>query len=213
MTWALRLTLLAALMGGFLIGSVAVPVPPAGAATGDSSNAGEVQRKVADYVDTPNTVAIQRFLAKHHSPMPWWTIAAFAHGHPDFSIPGFLSVMWCESSLGTTGGSARYNNPGNIKYLRGSVAIWQTLATDTWFCPGQGVYNVYPDMRTGTRAAIRLIYEGKSGYNAKLAAKDFERFASIYYGQNVPGLAKYVDCLERAHALIVREAAHYGVQW
>lgn len=161
----------------------------------------------------PDKLAVEGILSKYRSPLPEWTILAFKQSHPDFDIAGYLTVMFCESSLGTTGGSRKYNNPGNIKYVKGSDKIWQTLASGTWWCPGQGRYNRYPDMYTGQRAAIRLIYDSKYGYNAKLAAHDWVGFGAIYYGQNVPGLAKYVSNLKAAHKLLVKEAAKYGAVW
>jgi len=168
--------------------------------------------QAASYEGTPDTLAIQGILKAHHSPLPWWTIAAFAEAHPDFDIAGYLTIMWCESSLGTTGGSHTYNNPGNIKHRAGGKEIWHTLAGgNKWWCAGQGWYNVYPDVYTGQRAGIRLIYEW--GYNAALAAHDWDGFAARYYGANVPGLAKYTAGLEAAHRLIVREAAKYGTAW
>ena len=167
----------------------------------------------AEASPTPDAIAVQKFLKNHKSPLPWWTIAAFKEAHPDFDIAGYLTVIWCESSLGTTGGSARYNNPGNIKYMQGSDKFWHKLAVGKWLCPGQGWYNRYLDIYTGQRAAIRLIYDSKYHYNTLLAAHDWEGFAAIYYGEKVAGLAQYTANLEAAHALIVREAARYGVSW
>jgi hypothetical protein len=161
----------------------------------------------------PDTLAIQGILAKYKSPLPWWTISAFHTAHPDFDLSGYFTVMSAESSLGTTGGSHTYNNPGNLRPAKGSTKIWQTLATGQWFCPGQGWYNVYPDMYTGQRAAIRLIYDSDHHYNALLAAHKWEAMASIYYGAGVAGLAGYIKSLKAVHARIVKEAAKYGASW
>jgi hypothetical protein len=158
-------------------------------------------------------LAVEGILQNHKSPLPPWTIVAFAQNHPDFDIAGYLTVVWCESSLGTTGGSFRHNNPGNIKYMKGSDKIWHTLATGKWYCKGQGWYNEYPDMYTGQRAVIRLLYEAKGKYNALLAAHEWTRFANAYFGANVAGKAQYIRNLKSAHARIVKEAATYGAVW
>lgn len=160
-------------------------------------------------------LAVKGILADHGSPLPWWTICAFAESHPDFSIAAYLAVMWCESSLGTTGGSARYNNPGNIKWGGwmdpDDSRVWYRWMNGSWYCPGQGTYGTYPSMYWGQRAAIRLIYD--AGYNADLAAEDWWGFSNRYYGAGVPGISRYVANLEAAHKLIVKEAREYGTLW
>ena len=163
--------------------------------------------------ENPDKLAVEGILSRYKSPLPPWTIIAFKGQHPDFDIAGYLTVMMCESSLGTTGGSAKYNNPGNIKYMKGSDKIWHTLATGKWFCKGQGWYNTYASMYYGQRAAIRLIYDAKAGYNAKLAAHQWSAFGRTYFGANVPGLQQYLRNLQRVHASIVKQAAAYGAQW
>lgn len=162
-------------------------------------------------ITSQDHTAIRGILSEHRSPLPPWTIEAFADLHPEFSIAGYLTVMQCESGMGTTGGSAKYNNPGNIKFVEGGKDVWHTLASGIWYCKGQGWYNCYPDMYTGQRAAIRLLYDSKHGYNALLAAHDWEGFGRIYYGAHVP--AQYLRNLKAAHNRIVREAAAYGATW
>lgn len=154
------------------------------------------------YQDAPETEAIRGILAAHESPMPWWTIAAYAAGHSDFDVPGFLAVAWAESSLGK--GAPGHKNVGSIK--GGPVgSLWRDLRVGVT----RSGYNVYPDMRAGTRALIYLLME--RGYMAQLAAHDFWGFANRYYGRNVPGITRYVANLRAAHGIIVREAAEYGV--
>ena len=199
---ATAIVVLALLIGGFM---------------GDPADADSPNLKLPGPKPIPaksvDQLAIEGILAKHKSPLPSWTIVAFAQNHPDFDIAGYLTVVWCESSLGTTGGSFKHNNPGNIKYMEGSDKIWHTLATGKWYCKGQGWYNEYPDMYTGQRAVIRLLYDGKSGYNRLLADHEWTRFGRTYYGAGVPGLNQYLKNLKSAHARIVKEAATYGAQW
>jgi hypothetical protein len=147
--------------------------------------------------------ALEGILAAHHSPMPAYTIAAFADLHPDFDIGGFLAVMWAESSLGTAG---RLNNPGSIK---GGApgSLWRDLRVGT----SRSGYNRYGTMRDGTRAAIRLIYD--RGYIALLSAHDWWGFANRYYGRGVPGIGRYVANLRAAHRIIIKEAANHGATW
>ena len=154
------------------------------------------------YQDAPETAAIRGILAAHESPMPWWTIAAYAAGHSDFDVAGFLAVAWAESSLGK--GARSHRNVGSIK--GGPVgSLWRDLRIGVT----RSGYNIYPDMRAGTRALIYLLME--RGYMAQLAAGDFWGFGNRYYGRNVPGISRYVANLKAARAIIVREAAAYGV--
>lgn len=158
--------------------------------------------------------AVRGILAEYRSPLPPWTIEAFAESHPDFDLAGYLAVMFCESRLGTIGGSARYNNPGNIKFCGwmdpADLRVWLRWQNGAWYSPEQGWYGTYPSMYWGQRAAIRLIYD--AGYNAQLAAHDWRGFARRYYGSG-PGLEQYIRNLRAAHALMVRKAAAYGAGW
>ena len=162
-------------------------------------------------------VAVEGILSKYRSPLPPWTILAFKESHPDFDIAGYLTVMWCESSLGTTGGSFKYNNPGNIKWggyrAPDDPKVWLRWMNGKWYCKGQGWYGTYPSMYWGQRAAIRLIYDSAHEYNTMLADHEWDAFAAVYDGSKVPGIAKYTANLEAAHALLVREAAKYGASW
>jgi hypothetical protein len=164
---------------------------------------------------TADQQAIRAILSQYRSPLPPWTIEAFAGNHPDFDIAGYLAVMMCESSLGTTGGSFRYNNPGNIKFGGWRAAddpkVWLRWMNGSWHCRGQGVYGTFPSMYWGQRAAIRLIYE--TGYNARLAAHDWWGFANRYYGRTVAGISGYVANLRAAHNRLVKTAALYGAAW
>jgi hypothetical protein len=156
------------------------------------------------YQDAPETAAIRGILQAHDSPMPWWTISAYAHSHPDFDVASLLAVAWAESSLGK--GARSHRNVGSIK--GGPVgSLWRDLRIGVT----RSGYNIYPDMRAGTRALIYLLME--RGYNAQLAAGDFWGFARRYYGANIPGIARYVANLQAAHGIIVREAATYGLDW
>lgn len=165
--------------------------------------AGEASASPAD------RAAVEGILAKYRSPLPPETIIAFAEAHPDFDIAGYLAVVWCESSLGKTGGSFRYNNPGNIKPSR-PENLWQQLASGRWYCRGQGWYNRYASMYLGQRAVIRLLYD--RSYNTWLRTHQWERFARLYYGA-APGRSIYIRNLRAAHGLIVRLAKGYGASW
>ncbi|NLX20690.1 MAG: hypothetical protein GXY55_03325 [Phycisphaerae bacterium] len=168
--------------------------------------------QAAEWEGTADSAALRAIYAKAHSPLPWWTPAAFKASHPDFDCAAFCAVLQCESSLGTTGGSARYNNPGNIKFKGwrepDDPKVWLRWMNGSWYCPGQGTYGTFPSMYWGQRAAIRLIYD--CGYNAMLADEDWWGFANRYYGAGVPGISRYVSNLRTAHDLIVKEAREYG---
>lgn len=153
----------------------------------------------------PDKLAVEGILSKYRSPLPEWTILAFKQSHEDFDIAGYLTVMWCESSLGTNCGIAT-NNPGGIK--GGPVGtVWRDLRVGV----GKRGFNLYANMYDGQRAAIRLIYD--KGYNAQLAAHDWTGFGNRYYGKGVPGLARYIRNLKAAHKILVAEAAKYGAIW
>lgn len=162
---------------------------------------------------TPDQMAIRAILAQYHSPLPCWTIEAFAQSHADFDIAGYLAVMMCESTLGTKGGSARNNNPGNLKFggwrAPDDPKVWLRWMNGYWYSPGQGIYGSYPSMYWGQRSSIRLIYD--TGYNAQLAAHDWWGFANRYYGAGVTSV--YVTNLQAAHDRFVRAAAKYGAVW
>jgi hypothetical protein len=151
-----------------------------------------------------DTVALRGILSAHRSPLPPWTVEAFAALHPDFDVAGFLAVMWAESSLGY---ACDYKqNPGSIK--GGPVGtVWRDLRTGV----SPRGYNVYASIYDGQRAAIRLLYD--RGYNAVLAAHDWWRFANRYYGAGVAGIGQYVANLKAAHAQLVKEAAQFEVTW
>jgi hypothetical protein len=147
--------------------------------------------------------AVYGILAKHKSPLPAETIVAFAESHPEFDIAGYLAVMWAESSLGK--GCDYKCNPGSIR--GGKVgSLWR----DARIGVSRAGYNVYPDIYTGQRAAIRLLWE--RGYNELLAADNWWGFANRYYGRGVPGIGRYVANLRAAHSIIVREAAQWGAR-
>lgn len=157
-----------------------------------------------DYLTTVDTAAIRGILQKYDSPLPWWTIAAFKYNCPSFDAAGFLAVAWAESSLGK--GCDYKNNPGSIKGGPPG-ALWADLSLGR----SPAGYNIYPDLRAGTRAMIHLLME--RGYNQVLASHDFRRFANRYYGRHVPGLEGYLRNLCSAHARIVSDAARYGADW
>lgn len=160
--------------------------------------------------------AIRGILTQYRSPLPAYTIEAFADAHEDFDIAGYLTVMWCESSLGTTGGSRRYNNPGNLKFSR-APGIWYELMSGRWYCRGQGYYGKYPSMYAGQRAAIRILYDANSPWGHSLmpllVGHQWDSFSRHYFGTGVSGRWAYVRNLRAAHALIVRLAAGYGARW
>ena len=154
-------------------------------------------------ISPADKAAVEGILAAHHSPLPAYTIVAFAEDHPDFDIAGYLSVMWAESSLGCAG---RLNNPGSIK--GGAVgSVWRDLRVGA---NARG-YNRYASIYDGQRAAIRLLYD--RGYNTQLAAGDWWGFANRYYGRGVPGIGGYVANLKAAHGILVKEAAGYEALW
>jgi len=82
----------------------------------------------AQWEKTPDARAIQAIYREAGSPLPWWTVAAFKYTHPDFDVAGYLAIIKMESSLKTTGGSARYHNPGNMRFAGwrepGDPKVW-----------------------------------------------------------------------------------------
>lgn len=159
-------------------------------------------------------LAIEGILGRYQSPLPYWTIEAFADSHPDFDIAGYLTVAWCESSLGTTGKSFRFNNPGNIMYHPKTWApekVWYTWQTGGFKSAGR-LFGAYESMYMGQRALIRLLYDHPAGYNTLLREHRWDEFGRIYYGPG-EGLADYIRNLKAAHALILKEAAKYGATW
>jgi hypothetical protein len=163
---------------------------------------------------TPDEAAVQKILAQYHSPLPWWTITAYARAHPDFDIGGYLTVAFCESDYCTIGKSATYHNPGNIiarpPYYE-SWRVWYTWQIGTFTSSGR-LFGAYPDAYTGQRALIRLLYDHPNGYNALLREHKWYPFAVKFYGTG-PGLDAYVADLVAAHARIVKQAARYGAMW
>lgn len=151
---------------------------------------------------TLDSVAIRGILEAHRSPIPWATVAAYKYNNPSFDVAGFLAVAWAESSLGK---NTDKFNPGSIR--SGPVGtLWRDLRIGV----SPRGFNVYPDMRAGTRALIYLLMQ--RGYNAQLSDGDFEAFAQRYYGSG-PGLARYVRNLRAAHDRIVGEARGWGLSW
>lgn len=148
------------------------------------------------------------------SPLPADTMYWFWRSHQNtFDIASYLTVVWCESNLGTTGYSKKWNNPGNIKPSK-YPGIWQQLAVGSGVTPDGQSLNQYPDMYTGQRAVIRLLHDYNDNfYMQKLMAHDWKGFADVYYGKNVPGIENYIKCLEAAHARIVKDAAGAGLVW
>jgi hypothetical protein len=133
-------------------------------------------------------------ISGHVSQLPSFTIGAFSRAHPDFDVSGFLAVMWAESSLGTT--CDYKHNPGSIK--GGAIGSpWRDLRTGV----SRNGYNIYPDMYTGQRAAILLIY---SRYNSVLANHQWSAFCNRYYGAGIPGIGGYRANIIAAHALAAK---------
>jgi hypothetical protein len=159
--------------------------------------------------------AIQSILAEYKSPVPWWNISAFAASHADFDVAGFLAVLQCESGLGTTGKSAKYNNPGNIVFVGWanqydfSLRPW-LLWQSGWFESAGQRFGAYQSMYWGCRAAVRLFYD--RGYNTLLREHQWYGFAVKWYGDK-PGLDQYAANLVAAHARFVGEGAERGVTW
>ena len=164
---------------------------------------------------TVEQVFLEGFLSKYNSPLPVEPILLFKLLHPDFDIAGYLTVAWCESSLGTTGGSARYNNPGNIKWggwrKPGDPKVWYLWMNGYWYCRGQGTYGTYSSMKWGQQANIRLLYD--VGYNEMLSEHNWIGFANHYFGRGVPGKNSYIRNLRAAHSIVVNAAAEYGLNW
>lgn len=154
------------------------------------------------YLSTADTAAIQGICATYRSPLPWWTLAAYAHNNPDLDIPGTLAILNAESSLGRT---CDYKcNPGSIK--GGPVgSLWRDLRTGT----SPRGYNVYPDMRAGLRAAILLLH---TRYGKALATCNWHSLGA-YYGRSVPGYASWLQTVKVSRARYVRMAAAYGATW
>lgn len=157
-----------------------------------------------------DATALDAILSAHKSPLPDYTILAFAKAHPGFSIANYLTVMQCESGMGTTGLSAKWCNPGNIIWGGRNPFVakpWLTLQTGYFLAEGGRKFGRYPDMYTGQRAAILLLW---AHY---MPIESWQAFADVWYGKSVPGLAQYVQNLEGAHASIVKQAAKYGAKW
>ena len=161
---------------------------------------------------------LQGFLKTHGNPapssLPPDTIYWFWRSHQDtFDIASYLTVVWCESNLGTTGYSKLWNNPGNIKPSN-YPGIWQQLATGSGTTPDGQSLNKYPDIYTGQRAVIRLLHDYNNNfYMQKLMNHDWRGFANVYYGKNVPGIEGYIVNLQGAHTHIVKDAAAAGFKW
>ena len=167
---------------------------------------------VAQASPAQDAKAVQGILQKYHSTMPVSVFIDFKQQHSDFDIAGALTVLFCESSLGTTGGSFRHNNPGNIKFGGWDPSPskpWLLWMNGYWNCKGQGRYGTYSTMAIGTKADVYLLYR----YNASLRSHNWSSFANSYFGRNVPGIGAYKRNLAAAHSLIVRLAKTYGAIW
>ncbi|MCA1788744.1 MAG: hypothetical protein LC667_02485 [Thioalkalivibrio sp.] len=128
-----------------------------------------------------------------------YTLVAFRRYHgPDFSIIDYLTIAYCESSLGK--GASTSKNVGSIK--GGKVGtLWRDLRTGTY----GGGYNVYPTWRAGQRALIRLVWERYGG--SVLRGEGLHR----YWGTNVPGFAAYQSRIAKARAILIESGQRHGL--
>lgn len=162
----------------------------------------------------PSTEKLQSILGKYHSPLPAQDIMDFYRSHSDFDVGRFLTVMWCESSLGTAGKSRDHHNPGNIIFAGWSSRNPKYFEARPWLLWQNGYFHsrgqrfgTYSSLEIGTKAAMTLLSEK---YTA--IWHDWSRFGSIYYGKKA-GVTEYVSELKSAHRLLVREAAAVGWRW
>lgn len=155
---------------------------------------------------SPSTeVVLRDILADRDSPLAAvaYTPAAYWRRHPDFDIGGWLAVVWAETSLARDAFAHRTNNVGCIRggKLGRPWRDWRVGTTG-------GGFNVYPSLYMGQRAHILLVY---ARYNESLRAHDWHAFAARYWGDGYP--VSYIRTLQKAHDLIVADAAERGLRW
>ncbi len=162
----------------------------------------------------PSVKKLQIILSKYQSPLSAQDIMSFYRTHPGFDVGRFLTVMWCESSLGTTGKSRDYNNPGNIIFVGWSSQNPEYFMARPWLLWQNGYFHSqgqrfgsYSSMEIGTKAVLNLLSQRYS-----TLWYDWSRFGPVYYGKKA-GVSKYVSELRAAHKLLIREAAAVGWRW
>jgi hypothetical protein len=135
----------------------------------------------------------------------------------DFGIPALaqLVILAAETSLGdpVTGGSlARHNNFGCLRY-HGSGTPWGLLSDGKVWVAGVDWYS-FATPQIGMTAFGHYLKSGVRGFYAPILSTphpDWEAFAGVYFGRNVPGFSSYVDRLYSLEDRFRTMAAGHGV--
>ncbi|NLE74752.1 MAG: S-layer homology domain-containing protein [Actinobacteria bacterium] len=141
------------------------------------------------------------------------------HNYEWYGIPPLsqLVIMAAETSLGDPqlGGTlARRNNFGCLRY-HGVDTPWGLLADEKIWVAGLDWYS-FPTPDTGMAAFGRYLKVGAGGYYFPILISpepDWHRFATVYYGANVPGFDGYVSRLRSLEKSFRAAAARYGVSF
>jgi hypothetical protein len=131
-----------------------------------------------------------------------------------------LTVLNAESGMGSLKWGGRLvseaNNFGCIRYRETTSWLqWPPPISHGRILVGGRYWMTFPSVPLGLEAWARCITSGcgRDCYRPLMRAGDWEGFADIYYGKNVPGKAKYVERLEWIWGVLKEYSQGCGFNW
>ena len=138
----------------------------------------------------------------------------------DLSPAMSLTVLNAESGMGSLKWGGRLvseaNNFGCIRYRKTTSWLqWPPPISHGKIWVGGSAWMTFPSVSLGLEAWARCISSGcgRDCYRPLMRAGDWEAFADIYYGKNVPGKAKYIERLEWMWKVLTHHSRDYDFNW
>jgi peptidoglycan hydrolase CwlO-like protein len=138
----------------------------------------------------------------------------------DISPAMSLTVLNAESGMGSLKWGGRLvteaNNFGCIKYRKTTAWLqWPPPISHGKIKVGASYWMTFPSVSLGMEAWARCITYGvgRDCYRPLMRDGDWEAFADIYYGKNVPGKSKYLERLRWMYNVLKYHSRINGFNW
>jgi peptidoglycan hydrolase CwlO-like protein len=131
-----------------------------------------------------------------------------------------LTVLNAESGMGSRKWGGRLvteaNNFGCIKYRENPPWLsWPPPISHGKIKVGGAYWMTFPSVSEGLEAWARYIANGlgRDCYRPLMVAGDWVAFSNIYYGEGVPGQAKYIERLVGIYNVLKIQSSAAGYSW
>ncbi len=128
-----------------------------------------------------------------------------------------LVIVGAETSLGDPrlgGALVQANNFGCMRF-HGADTRWGELSSGKVWVQGKDWY-AFPSPEAGMMALGRYLKVGQNGFYRVVLdgpAYDWDSFAAVYYGRDVPGFERYVSNLRALERRFRQQADDAGFAW